>query len=365
MRKTFWRAAKLILLGLLGLAVALVGSGLVYRAWRQHQADKALAIRTANGIDEAMFVSINGTSQWMTIRGQDRNNPVVLILHGGPGVTNDGFAVSFVPWEKDFTVVQWDQPGAGKTFARAGRKLPPGLTIDSVSEDGAAVGGFLRTHLHKHRLILLGWSWGSILGLRMAQAHPTLFAAYVGTGQFVNVQAGESIAYARVLATAHARDDRRAIQELESIGPPPYKSQVQLGVQRKWAMTFENGTTPLAEMTGLAFFAPRSSLRDGWSFLSGVVASQDHFFGPHMDGELTKVNLRAGSTDFAVPVFVIQGAEDEITPAELARAYVRDVSAPQKTYLAIEGAGHLALITHTNEFLQVMTERVRPLATER
>lgn len=359
-----WKTAKLLLWGFLGITLVLTGSGFVYRAWHQHQADKALTIRAANGIDEAMFVPINGISQWITIRGRDRNNPVVLMLHGGPGLTNDGFAVSFVPWEKDFTVVQWDQPGAGHTFARAGRRFPPELTIDGISEDGAAVAEFLRTHLHKDKLILLGWSWGSILGIRMVQAHAALFSAYVGTGQFVNVQAGESIAYARVLATARARGDRRAIQELESIGPPPYKSQAQLGGQRKWAMTFENGTTPIAELAGLALFAPRSSLGDGWGFLSGVVASQNHFLGPDMQGELMKVNLTAGSMDFAVPIFIIQGAEDDFTPAELARAYVGEISAPQKAYVPIEGAGHLVLITHRNEFLRVMNERVRPLANQ-
>lgn len=364
MGKKVWRAAKLISLCLLGTTPVLIGSGFAYRAWRQHRADKALVIHAANGIDEAMFLPVNGTLQWITIRGRDRNNPVVFMLHGGPGVTNDGFAVSFLAWEKDFTIVQWDQPGAGRTFERAGRRFPPGLTIDGVAEDGAAVAEFLLTHLHKDKLILLGWSWGSVPGVRMAQVHASLFAAYVGTSQFVNVQAGESIGYARVLAAARAKGNRQAVEELESIGPPPYKSQVQLGTQRRWAMTFENGTTPIGELADLAFFGPRSSLGDGWSFLSGVVASQNHFLGPDMDGELTKVDLTAGTKEFAIPFFIIQGADDDITPAELAQAYVGEIAAPQKAYIPIEEAGHLALITHTKEFLGVMNQRVRPLTTE-
>jgi pimeloyl-ACP methyl ester carboxylesterase len=365
MGEKLWKAARLVVSGVLAITLVLVGSGLLYRAWRQHQADNALVLHATNGIDEAMFVPINSTPQWITIRGHDRKNPVVLMLHGGPGVTNDGFAVSFMPWEKDFTVVQWDQPGAGRTLERAGSRFPSGLTIDGMADDGVGVAEFLRTHLHKDKLILLGWSWGSILGVRMVQVRPDLFAAYVGTGQFVNVQAGESIAYAGVLATARAKSNRHAVEELESIGPPPYKSQVLLGIQRKWAMTFENGTTPIGELAGLALFAPRTSLVDGWSFLSGVVASQNRFLGRDMDGEMTKVDLTAGAVDFAIPFFIIQGAEDDVTPGELARAYVGKISAPQKAYIPIEGAGHLALITHTNEFLRVMNERVRALATER
>jgi pimeloyl-ACP methyl ester carboxylesterase len=137
--RRIWKATKLILLGLLGILLALIGSSLVYRAWYQHQAAKALMISTPNGIDEAMFVAIGGTLQWITIRGQDRNNPVILMVHGGPGVTNGGFAVSFVPWEQDFTIVQWDQPGAGRTFAQIGRRFPADLTVDSVARDGIAV----------------------------------------------------------------------------------------------------------------------------------------------------------------------------------------------------------------------------------
>jgi hypothetical protein len=78
-REKIWKATKLILLGLLGLVVFLIASGLIYRAWYQHRAAKILTITTPSGIDEAMFVPIGGAPQWITIRGQDRNNPVNLI----------------------------------------------------------------------------------------------------------------------------------------------------------------------------------------------------------------------------------------------------------------------------------------------
>jgi len=362
MGKKIRKVAKLALASALAILLAALATGLVYRAYRQRQVEKLLAIDTPDGIDEAMFVKIDGADQWITIRGRHRNNPVVLMIHGGPGVTNEGFAANFLPWEKDFTVVQWDQPGAGRTFARAGRKLPADLTINSIATDGIAVAEFLKTHLHKDRLILLGWSWGSIVGIDMVQARPDLFAAYVGTGQFENVQAGESIVYARVLAAARAKGNTQAIKDLESIGPPPYRTQADLGTQRRWAMTLEGSPTPIAELIGVALFGPRSSLEDGWSFLSGVVASQNHFWGPMMDGEFAKVDLSADHTHFAIPIFVIQGVDDNMTPAELAHDYVEKISAPQKAYIPIEGAGHLAIISNSREFLKAMNERVRPLA---
>ena len=111
MARTIWKVTKLIVLGLLGLILALVGTGLAYRAYRQHKIAKTLAITTPNGIDEGMFVKIGGIDQWITIRGQDRDNPVLLVLHGGPGATTSPLAPNFLGWEKDFTVACWDQRG--------------------------------------------------------------------------------------------------------------------------------------------------------------------------------------------------------------------------------------------------------------
>src|SRR4051794_204548 len=114
---------RLIVRGLVGLLVFLVAAlaiALLYRAWRQHENAQALATTSAHGIAEASFVKIGGIEQWITIRGENRENPVVLMLHGGPGGAMSNLSAIFRPWENDFTVVQWDQRGAGKTYARNG-----------------------------------------------------------------------------------------------------------------------------------------------------------------------------------------------------------------------------------------------------
>ncbi|HEY6443525.1 MAG TPA: alpha/beta hydrolase [Candidatus Acidoferrales bacterium] len=364
MRTRIWKVTKLTLVALLVLVGLLIGSGLIYRAWYQRQAAKTLAITTPNGIDEAMFVPIGGALQWITIRGRDRNNPVILMVHGGPGVTHSGFAVSFVPWEKDFTIVQWDQPGAGRTFELEGDTFPPDLTIESMARDGVSVAEFLQTNLHKDRIIILGWSWGSIVGVHMVQARPDLFAAYVGTGQIVNMQAGEAMVYSQVLASARVKGNHRAIQELESIGPPPYKTQVALGTQRKWASLLAGDQSPIVKIAEFTLLAPRTSLRDDWSSMSGIVASQNHFLGPTMEGEMMKVDLAASDRNFAIPIFVFQGANDDFTPVQLAQKYVDGITAPQKQFVLIEDAGHDAIITKNGEFLQLLVQRVRPLAIQ-
>ncbi len=360
----FWRWVWKIIVGLLLVLTAITGALLVYRAWRLHQADQQLTIDAASGIDEAMFLPIGGRPQWVTIRGQDRNAPIVLLLHGGPGATARGGALEFLSLEQDFVVVQWDQPGAGRTFGAASRTIDPNLSIDAIVRDGNELALSLERHLHQPRIVLLGWSWGSMLGVKMIKAMPELFSAYVGTGQIVSMQDGEALAYRRVLAKARQRQDWDAIEALERIGPPPYDSFSELGVQRTYASRYE-GESILFQVLWGTFLTPRGSLVDVYDSLSGMRQSQDHFFGATMNGPFMRQDLRQLGERFDLPVFVIEGTEDDYTPADLSRDWVAGLSAPAKGFIAIEGAGHLALVTRSDEFAEVMRDRVRPIAMER
>ena len=355
-----WKGALALVL----IVALAAGAGLGYRAWRQHDGEALMRIATPNGIDEALFVEIGGAQQWVTIRGQDRGNPVALVLHGGPGSAIAGLAPAFVPWERDFTVVQWDQPGAGRTFRAAGRTIAPDLSVDSMVRDGVEVAEWLRRHLGKQKIVIVAWSWGSILGVHMVKARPDLFAAYVGTGQVVAMQEGEALAYANVLAKARERADADAITELEAIGPPPYGALTEISVQRKWATRYEMGLPLEAAFVLPQLAAPRTTFADIYDLALATSAAGTHFVGPTMTGPMTQIDLRRLGTEFSVPMFLVQGLEDDFTPAELSRAWLDTVTAPQKAFLPIEHAGHFALTEHGDEFVRALRESVRPLAVE-
>ena len=207
---------------LYGVAALLliVGSS---RAYLEFSTQRLLAIDTPNGIQEAMYVDVGGIRQWIQIRGEDRDNPVLLWLNGGPEFSTIPATPRFLSWESDFTVVMWDQRGEGKTFQDSGRTVADTMTIERMAQDGIEVAEFLRAHLQKEEIVLLGHSWGSILGVRMIDAHPDLFAAYVGTGQVVNVRRSVEYGYPRVLEIARERGNETAIAQLETVGPPPYE----------------------------------------------------------------------------------------------------------------------------------------------
>jgi pimeloyl-ACP methyl ester carboxylesterase len=350
---------KVIAWSLPGLVVALLGAAIVYRAYRVHVIAGATTIDTATGIDETLFAGIGGIEQWISIRGQRRDNPVLLVVHGGPG-----FALSLLPrhtffeWTKDFTLALWDQRGAGKTFGRSG-PVDRGVTIERMALDGVEVAEFLRAKLRKPKIILVGVSWGSSLGVHMAKARPDLFYAYVGTGQSVNQYKYKAIAYARLLAEARLRNDRRAIDELEANGPPPYDSMSRETVYTKWATAYEPGTPSRCEAASTVLFESEDGWRDLRDYVRGLTTS-DAQFGE----QIKKVDLPSLGTDFAVPFFVFQGAEDNVTPVAAVQAYMDRIMAPRKQLVLIAGAGHNVIATRKQEFLKLLTEGVRPLAVQ-
>jgi pimeloyl-ACP methyl ester carboxylesterase len=231
--------------------------------------------------------------------------------------------------------------------------------------DGLEVSEYARGRLHRNQIILLGHSWGSVLGVHMIKARPELFDAWVGTGQIVNMQANEVTAYAQVLAKARARGDKEGVDALQKSGPPPYREIRQMGVERRWAMQYEPGLRygPMGPRGLLAelLTAPDYSLKDVVRYFQGVIGGDD-FFGEKMDGPMMRVDLPALGTEFSMPFFVVEGAEDDITPASLAKIYFDRITAPHKKFELIPDAGHMALLTRSDLFGEFLVANVRPLA---
>ncbi len=349
-----------LLTGLLLVVAVLAAAAFGYRAWRQHETAQDLAIVGPNGIDEASYIAIGHIQQWITIRGEDRANPVILILHGGPGSALSQLAPLFRGWEKDFTVVQWDQRGAGRTFGRNGAYEQP-MTVDRLTRDGIEVAQYLLVHLHKKKIILLGHSWGTELGLAMVTREPGLFYAYVGTGQVVAKEEKEEYLYAHLMRRLRDAHDAEGIARLEALGPPPYKSEAEQDIEREVARRFD----PPAERDLLLNLAPLVLAEPGYGFRD----IRDYFEGRRFAGEalyreVLSFDARRLAPSVDVPIFIFNGELDSVTPTVLARRYFDFVAAPQKTFVTLKAGGHSALLTMPDVFLTELKRRVRPLAVQ-
>jgi pimeloyl-ACP methyl ester carboxylesterase len=318
-------------------------------------------VTASHGIDEARYVPIGGIEQYISIRGEDRDNPVILFLHGGPGdATNPWGYLAFRSWLKDFTVVQWDQRGAGRTLRKSGASIAPTITVEHMTQDGVELADYLRKSLQKEKLILVGHSWGSILGLSMTKARPDLFYAFVGTGQVGDATRNYAVAYEALLTKARALKERTAVEELLAIGPPPYPHFRGWSVQRKWSNLFEHADLFISGMFGAALTAPGYTFSDINDWNAGQELS-----GRQLIPQTAKLDSKALGGQLAIPVFVIQGAEDFTTPTSLANEFVTSLRAPHKEFVTIPGAGHFAVFMKSDEFLRELVARVRALATKR
>jgi pimeloyl-ACP methyl ester carboxylesterase len=328
------------------------------RSFLSQRNEQQYKIATANGIDEARYVPVGGSEQYISIRGEDRANPVILFLHGGPGdATNPWGYLAFRSWLKHFTVVQWDQRGAGRTLGKSGPGVAATVTMERMTQDGVELADYLRKSLHKDKLILVGHSWGSILGLSIGKARPDAFHAFVGTGQVADSTRNYAVAYEALLKHARAFNERTAVEELLAIGPPPYADFRGFGVQRKWSNLFEHADLFIAGMVGAAVSAPGYTFADIDDWMAGQQLS-----ARQLVPQIMKHDSQTLGGQFAIPVIVIQGAEDFTTPTSLAQEFVASLRAPRKEFVTIPGGGHFAVFMRSDEFLRELVARVRPLA---
>ncbi len=345
--------------------LAVVVLGFAYHVLLQPIVAQPLRAQSAQRVKEEMFVRIGGIDQWITIKGEDRNNPVVLFLHGGPGDALSPFAdAMFGGWEKEFTLVQWDQRGAGRTYGKSGPSIEPTMTVRRMVDDGIEVAEFLAKHLNKKKIIIVGGSWGSILGIYMAHARPDLFYAYVGWAQLVDWRKSLSASYARVFELARASGDQQAITALTTIGPPPWHSISTWPVFRKWQRAYQKKRVtapPAPETLSPAYASPEEQAQyeaaDDFSFL--------HFVGLTLSGSLTDIDLPALGTGFTIPIFIVQGQEDLNALPELAKAYFDSIKAPRKQFYLVSGTGHEPSAAQLEVTLKVLVEQVRPLTLDR
>jgi pimeloyl-ACP methyl ester carboxylesterase len=358
---------KYVAIAIVCLVMVVISCALLYRKYLQYKVAGARAITSPEGIDSLERVRIGGIDQWIQVRGQDVNNPILLFIHGGPGIAFIPLAGSFQgPWEKYFTVVQWDQRGAGKTYASNDRELQRrSMTIPQMQQDTLEVANYLRALFNKPKILVLGHSWGSILGLWLAQEHPEVMYAYVGTGQVINMEQNDQIAYQDALQEAHKRQNGQAIQELESLGSYP-RSKPDAGqsqIERHWEgellgpppsrMGFTNVRRILTDLVS----SPDYSLVDDVGFIRGQSLSLET-----MLPQVATVDLTQWKGDFQVPVFFFEGRQDPYCRPLLVQQYSQTMKAPQNELIWFEHSGHFPFFEEKRKFTDELIQRVLPLA---
>lgn len=307
--------------------------------------------RPENSIAELTELELNGRKQWVSLRGWDKNAPVLLFLAGGPGGTQmAAVRHELAELEKYFVVVNWDQPGSGKSYNAEKTK---NITPETYIQDGYALTEYLKDRFSQEKIYLMGESWGSALGIFLIDKYPESYHAFIGTGQMVDFAETERIDYEKALEIAKLKNDMGIVKKLMANGVPPYygkdvtwKSAVYLNYLSSYM-----ARNPEIHNPGY------NTLRDLGSSEYGLLDKINSFRGiintyNHVYQQLYDIDMRTDYAELAVPVYFFLGRHDVNAPTVLVEEYVEVLNAPSKKIVWFEYSGHSPWINERGKFIE-------------
>jgi pimeloyl-ACP methyl ester carboxylesterase len=324
---------------------------------------------TETGLDITDFVTLGGAKQFIRIRSRDSANPVLLDLHGGPGTTQSQLSHRILrPLTEYFTLVEWDQRGSGRSAGD--RTLVDTMSYDQLVDDTIELIGHLQTRLGEQKVILVGHSWGSMLGLGVVHKRPDLIHAYVGVGQALSWPGGFTETKRLLLEAAATANDAATTNLLGNLPKQwPPKNDIEAFLERIGTIqaplvnygsslhASKGNNVFQSEMVLEILLSPEISLLDARHMLSPNAANKAlmiDLFGRDLERDLGYA--------FKVPIFVFQGEHDWQTPTTLVKPWFEKIVAPHKAYVAFADSAHIIITEEPGKFLHELVEKVRPFA---
>jgi pimeloyl-ACP methyl ester carboxylesterase len=327
----------------------------------------ARKILTPSGVERLQTVPIGGIDQWVSIRGRDTRNPVLLVVDGGPGyVLMPGSWWTSRDWEEYFTVVHWDQRGTGKTLLiNDPAKLAPTMTLAQSVEDAEEMVSWLRHEFGKPKIFVLAHSAGTYVGLQLALRHPDWLYAYVGVGQMADMPESERRGWAFAMDAAQRSRNAEAIEQLKSVAPyfaPGHPNPLKdLYVERKWVgyfggvMAYRHDNDADSDLVKPSPDYTPEELRH---IYDGNKFAERFLLADLIDGDWSVTRT------FRCPLFLFEGRHDYNVSSEVAAEWFQKVQAPRKRFVWFEESGHMPMTEEPGKFVISLVRFVRPIAEE-
>ena len=321
-------------------------------------------IPNPDGIQQTYRTPIGGVEQWISIRGQDRANPVILFVRGGPATPTIPSLWQFQrPLEDYFTLVNYDQRGAGKTWREDhSQAVADSIRIQTYVDDLIAIAEHVRERLGKDKLVLMAHSWGTIPATHAALARPDLFHAYVGIGQVINVRDNERISLEYGLAQARRHGNQQAIREIESIMPYPGDQPLtreRIVLARKWPQHY-GGMAAFRDESNLWFFGAARLSPDYDADDRAALNEGSRFTLERLLDEYVQVDFKP-VREFPIPVVMFMGRHDYTTPSQPTADWLARVKAPYKRGIWFERSAHMIPWEEPGRTLVQLIETLQPV----
>ena len=346
------------------LAVSLAALGLLL-AWSPGRPQPFLdesGAPLAGSLSEKIRVEINGVAQGMFIKSKDVHNPVLLFVHGGPGMPEYWLTQRYPTGLEDhFTVVWWEQRGAGLSYSP---DIPPEtMTVAQFVADTLSVTRYLLDRFGQEKLYLMGHSWGSYIGIQAAAQAPELYHAYIGVGQVSYQLQSEQLAYEYALDYYRQNGNRRMVRRLEAAPPTmtvPLPAAYE-ALRDAYMHGAGIGTTREMQSVITGIFLPswqfrEYTLAEKLNLWRGKIASRSREFGLWDTVQATDLSQQV--TDLALPVYFFHGQYDYTCAYPLARAYFEKLDAPLKGFYTFENSAHTPIFEEPETALAILLQDV-------
>ena len=310
----------------------------------------------ANEINEKTFINLGGEEQYVEIIGTKKTNPVLIFIHGGPGWPQTPSIRAFnSELSKDFTLVVWEQRGAGQSYLR--NPNPEGMNFEQFVSDANELTDLMLAKFKKPKLYIAGYSWGSSIGLTLAKRYPEKLHAYIGIGQIVNMARG--MEYSQKWIAEKARGEKRyegTLDVLAKLKNPPKEfcvTQFECFMEQYKVLSKYNGH----------LYDPKINKTIGERTAKYKDYENYDWFNPfeyswkRLQFDLEKFDA-ADIKSLDVPIYLFLGRHDHNIPSVLAADFLKDLKAPKKTLVWIEKAGHGVMEEGGDTFNKLFVQEV-------
>lgn len=327
-----------------------------------------------NGISEIETIQIGGIKQTILIQTENSQNPILLVLHGGPsmpvpGISNRGKDYALITTTKQlikyFTLVYWDQRGTGKSFSKDIPKET--MHLKQFISDAKEIVDYLLKRFNQPKLHVMAHSWGTIIGLSLISNYPEKFYSYTGFSQVTNWVENDKLCYRWLMEKAKEANNQKAMKELTELGEPPYlESFKQWSILRKWLFKYKSmiydagdkGTPTYNKIANIMLRSKDYSLTDVYhSLIPGFKLA----YSEQMLHDLNHFNFFSEIPTVKIPVFFIHGKKETHIMPELIQDYFDQLDAPQKRIYWAEKSSHVFHLDDAKEIEQLLIDHLREL----
>ena len=354
-----------------GIGVFLIVIYLLYRLYLQLRTKRiSKKMMSAGGMSMVEKVTLGWLGQYILIQAEDIRKPVLLVLHGGPGIPMPGVGCRGVDWVfnlttseliRHFTVVYWDQRGTGKSYSPNVPKLS--IRLEQFVTDANELTDYLRTKFNQDKIYLAGASWGSIIGIQLAHFYPDKFHAYFGISQIVNWSKSDKLAYEWLQTHASTIGNNKAIKELTDIGYPPYIKDVSSwNCLRKWLFTFggyiykdDHVRHPgISYLVKTLLKSPDYTYTDIYNtFTRGMALS----YSLRLLEDISKFDALSQIRKLEVPICLFHGKHDRAVSGELVSEFYEQVETPtSKKLVWLEDSAHIFSLSDSRTVEKLMIQ---------